>query len=610
MPDSPASFDPYSPPQESGSVAITTRASVSSALALHSYGEAAYSETGVFSASDMSYAPSPDLRYRAAVGFWEFGRRAYGRPEPYVSSVSAQDSGQFEISIATVTGALAGIIRSDAQKTIMVRIRFVLDEKGSADFELVLNDYPEFPLLPLSEISFSLAGSTAPQYRGYVEYAPRRGTQNESGTREYVFRGFGLRKKLDRIKIPTGDETYASGVDVGEIVDDLVQRFVAEETTIIYNSSKINSATGTVTINSVQFGKQAISKAFDWCAKMANASWGVDGEGHFFFSVKSTTILDTFHVGYSVAQFEPEENWDKIANSVIAKRQSSVSSGGSGWTIAATAQDATSQAKYGLREIEIQLPGAITNEDAELVANRVLEDRKDPVFSGKITDRVVQSAADVLRSGRYRVIMSAMDYDATLQDADDHSEWSLTASGDTVLATDSIQYVTGAASIKLTFTYGFGDYIQAVVSSRPGRIKKIRFWTRSTEANILMAFGVGSGSWDTHTIDVSYGAANQWFLREWDVESLGLASIDRVGFKVNHSETGATPITVNLDAIDVIYSGNEAFRMELREAHYEFSPGGRLMKSAEFGQVRDRLYDYIGALIEDGKEIKAVQEIR
>jgi hypothetical protein len=125
-----------------------------------------------------------------------------------------------------------------------------------------------------------------------------------------------------------------------------------------------------------------------------------------------------------------------------------------------------------------------------------------------------------------------------------------------------------------------------------------------------MTFGVGSGSWDANTIDVSYGAANQWFLREWDVESLGLASIDRVGFKVNHSETGATPITVNLDAIDVIYSGNEAFRMELREAHYEFSPGGRLMKSAEFGQVRDRLYDYIGALIEDGKEIKAVQEIR
>jgi hypothetical protein len=64
--------------------------------------------------------------------------------------------------------------------------------------------------------------------------------------------------------------------------------------------------------------------------------------------------------------------------------------------------------------------------------------------------------------------MSAMDYDSTLQDADDHSEWSLTASGDTVLATDSVQYVTGAASVKLTFTYGFGDYIQAVVSSRPG----------------------------------------------------------------------------------------------------------------------------------------------
>lgn len=542
-------------------------------------------------------------RYRAQFGFEYFGHRVYSKSffyTPFERSVVG--GGWFaSITVTNSAGAILGQIRTDIKNTIVRELKFTLDEKGCADFTLTLNSLPDFPLLPISLVTINIGNDDFNWYTGQLEYAPEEGTFRK----EYVYKGFGLRKLLDRVSAET---TYTAPQDVGLIVSDLVQNYVAVETPIGYNAAKIETNTGVLIASDNELSQAKLEKVFDTYAKMANARWGVDGDGEFYFETKSSTVLRNYFVGYEFAEFEPEQNTDDIKNSIFVQRQSGKGSGGSGWAVAYIANDTTSQAKYGVRELKYQMPGFFSDSDCALVGDKLLAELKDPKTYAKVKDIPVLSVDSYINRGVHRFINQPTRWRAEVQDCDDADDWTINhGTGDILTITDSTSVlVTGAGAIKASWTTNSGGSFEAAIDVSGG-IKRVQAWLRGSRTGQLLKIGVGDGSFTQNEKEISFDVANNWFLFDWDVSSLNLTSLNEVGFTILDS-TASTDVYIDRIMIELV--GSKHYSLEMTRTTYQFSPGKQTISTAEFGPPPKRMYDYVSSLLAQVEENKFTGEQR
>ena len=548
----------------------------------------------------------PDIIYsdgnmRAERGWGVFAGRAYSKSQEWEPpETSTPSSLTVEISLNSVSGALVGKIRTDVQKSIVQSLEFTLDENGCADFVLKLNKLPDFPLLPFSILSVALVNTSYNWYSGEISYTDDQGTKQDV----YEFRGVGIREYLKSLR---ADTTYSSGQDVGAVIDDLIQTWVVDYCPITYNSSKVDTSTGVILANDIELSKQPLEKVFQTLADMAGYDWGVDGDNDLYFQEKSEDVQKTYFIGYDVQKFEPKMNLSDLKNVITVQRQQGAAAGGAGWSVAGVYNDAASVKKYGRKELNYQIPGYFADDEADIIGNALLEDKKEPKQSAKMTGLRLQSAEQYLELGNYRFIMPFHNFNYIYNDVDSATEWNKVGTGDLAISKEQNSFVYGDGCLKLTFTTAKDDYIYYAEDCNIGKIEKIRFFVKSATVGALLECGIGYGAWNHYTIDVDINVAGSFINFEWDISELDITRINAIGFKVKDNQSAET--SVYIDKIEFIIAGHPYYTLRLKEAKYNIKPKEQVV-NAEFGSLPPKMENYISSLFSTATELKFTQEIR
>jgi len=549
-------------------------------------------------------AVAPTLR-RSQMGWGQYSRKVWTRSYPWERPPSRAPGKFAGITITSVSGALVGQIRTDVQKTLVNSITFTDDENGSADFTLVLNALPDFEILRFSMISINIGASDFDWYKGVITYPEEEGT--ERGT--FKFRGFGLRRYLERLK---ADVDYTPGIDITEIVEDLIETHIAPFSPIGFIPAKIDVNSGVVLSSTVQFGKFSIRKILDTLVRMAQTKdfyyiWGVDGDGDFYWTRKDVSLLErTFFIGYELNNFKPKTNFEEVVNSVIIKRQEGRGSGGVGWAVAGIFSDTSSIAKYGLNELYEQVPGFFDTADATLVGEAILDDRKEPKTSSSTDGWIAITPAEFLEQGNYRMIMPNKLFSETVDDLDSKDDFTIINSGDLVLTDDTTDFVFGSGSIRFNFQNALNQRAELDISIK-GIIKEIRFYIRTSAAAKFLTVGVGTSVWDQATTDIELGISGSFIPFVWDVSSFGFTELGKFAIRIDENRASAT--TVFIDKLDILFSGHKTYRQRMKRSIYNYRPSRSSVKS-EFGELPDSLPEYVAGLQAASEELNFTGEVR
>jgi hypothetical protein len=560
---------------------------------------------GVLGSSSSSISTTPDGEvvgnYRSMLGWGFFGARVYSKGYFWTPlTASGVGGGGFaSITLTTSSGSVLGQIRTDIQNTILKEIRFTIDEKGCAEFSMKLNKLPDFKITPIARMVVNVGNTSFNWYTGDIELSPEQGTFRD----EYVYKGYGLRKQLTRVSV---EETYTAPQDIGLIVEDIVQNYVSLQTTIGYNAAKIQTTTGVLIASDIELNSGGVDKILDSLSEMSNARWGVDGEGEFYFELKDDTIIKNWYVGYDVLAFNPDLNTNNVKNSIFVQRQSGVGSGGVGWAVASIKNDATSQAKFRVKELNYQMPGYFSDADCDVVGDALLAELKDPKYYAKAKDIYVDDEGDYIARGVHRFVNTPTRFDTEVQDCEDYTDWAVATGGDLVLSNVNDILISGAYSMKAVWTAATGASFEAPIDVT-GAIKKVKFSIRANRSGQFMTVGVGDGSFLQNQRSISINVTEEWIPFEWDVSSLNLSTLDEVGFVIDNSDSATT---VWIDNIEIEMVGSKHYSMELTRASYVFSPNKQAIESAEFGPAPERMYDYVSNLMSQAEENKFAGEQR
>ena len=545
-------------------------------------------------------------RMRSQYGFNQRSRRVWTRsyewtPQP----VSAADVSDVTITISTTSGNVLGRIRTDIEKPILQSITFTLDESGCADFTLRLNTLPTFEILPFSIVDVKIANTTFNWFSGVVTSVDEGGTRGGvfRNNKPYEYRGFGRRRYIEQLR---ADTDFASLLDVGEVARQLFQTYVAPYAPINYTASQINSATGVVLAALIELGKFSLRQVFDTLAQMANAYWGVDGDGNTFFEERVTAPVRTFAVGYKVNDFDPKLSYENIKNAIIVQRQQGRGSGGAGWIVAGLYNDASSVKKYGRNELVYQIPGYFSDSDADIIGNALISRLAEPDFSAEVSGIVIESESEYLERGNYRFIMPLDVYRDTVSDIDNATAFTIVGAGDLAVTNDPVNFVYANGGVKLAFQNAVNQRAELSIYAA-GLIKEIRFYVRQSITGVVMQAGVGEFSWSENTVDIDVQAVDEFIPFVWDVSALNLRKLQRFAVKVKANQSQAVDFWV--DKLDVIYRGHKAYTLELKRATYTFGPQGSTVK-AEFGTLPRGLSEYVAGLLATTSELKFTGEVR
>lgn len=545
------------------------------------FGSGLFAQGSLFSVTYPSVVWASNSKYRATYGFGAFGSRVYGRPESY-TLIEPSETGaglNVDISIGTVSGALAGKIRSDVEYSIIEELEFTVDQSGSADFILTLNSPPLFPLLPFSTIQISLANSAFSWYKGVIDYPEYPGTPKAS----MEYRGFGLRKALERI---SNESTYAAPQDVGEIVDDITQTQIQNETAITYNGAKINTSTGTLIASDNDISKNKVLKVLDTYARMASCYVGVDGDGDLYFEQKpdADEYERVLVAGYHFDEIEIKPDIDSVFNSIVIQRKNEE---GAGWAIAGIFNDDTSIAKYGLREKYFQVPGSFGDATADILGAALLAAFKDLKYSATVKGIALVDSDSFLSRGNYLLVNPPGEYREIFNECDDSDEWTVSGSGDLAVSDETSTLVDGAGAIELSFTSA-ENQVATVDGNFYGTALRLRAWIRSTLSGNVIKVGWGQTSWTENQRDVTIGVANQYFDLDVDLEGLNITDIGQFGIQITTDQAGS----VFIDKIEILAKGNEHFVMELTEWTAKLNPRDGARIDAKFGPLPPSSYDF------------------
>lgn len=537
---------------------------------------------------------------RTQIGWGHFGARGYSRPQEYFPPVKEEGEGKIgNVSIASASGALVGKIRTDVQKSIVQEINFTLDEKGCADFSIKLNKLPDFPILPFSIISIKIGETDFDWYRGVVAYPDDRGTERDY----FEFRGYGLREYLSGLK---ADVDYVAGTDIGEIVADIAENYIQPYAPIRFNINKINTTTGVILANKIEFGNSFLNKVLDTLSQMASHIWGVDGNGEFYFEKPNQSDIEqTYFIGYDLQEFKPKVNLQEVKNTIIVQRQQGRGSGGAGWSVAGIFNNLSSIKKYGKRELNFQIPGFFEDDDADIVGSALLDEKSEPKESATASGFVIQSILDYQNRGTYRFVLPFKDYTVLYSDVDDETQWQKQGTGDLTISKENDLLVHGDGCVRLDFANALSD---SVLFEREliGNIQTIRFYIRSNRQGSFASVGVGLTNFDENITKIDFPVADIFYNFEWDVSQLDLKKISKFGIRIDEN---LPTTTIYIDKIEFLLKGHKYYKLRLKQSKYRFSPNNQTV-SSEFGILPPKMENYLAGLFSTAEELRFTGEVR
>jgi hypothetical protein len=530
---------------------------------------------------------------RGQAGWGTVGARSWGRTYEFTARTPPTNTSQVALlEFSSFSGGLLGQLRTDIRYPLIRSLKFTIDNFGCADFQMILNNLPDFPIISGSKFSIRLNDDPNVVYQGYLEYDAEEGTKKA----EYIYDGFGFRKQLkDWVVMPEDTSSvYPAGLRAGEIVADIMENIVAPNTNVGYNVNKIDLTAGALTTNEIDFGGFAISDVFDNLALISNCEWRVDGSGELSFEPIGDTIRKTWVIGYGMGEFDVKKNISTVRNSIIVERTEGRGSGGSGFTVAGIFQDQTSIAKYGLRTFTQKVPGFFGNTECAIIGNQVLENLKEPELSASMRRIQIRSSSDILPFGRHRFIMPVEVYPELLTEDEDSTDWSISGTGDLALSNDTDFVIQGFQSLKLDFASANGQEFTLPVSAK-GKVVSFDIWIWSSATGTIFTFGFGLTNFTENTTLVTLPGAGRWYRWRWDVESQLQQRIGEIGFRIEVPD-GTGSETIYIDSITANLRGQRHYQMKFNRCTYTFSDQTQTA-DAEFGELPPKDSDYVAGLI-------------
>lgn len=583
---------------------MPTRSIRSTGIGAFGFGSTAFSG----SVPRSIITPSPAAKetnklYTNAIGFETLGRRILAKSEFFTIQLSnAALSDVASIQISSASGVLLGLLRTDIEFPIIKSFSFQLDSNGCGDGELVLTSLPTFPILPFSVVSINIGDTSFDWYRGSVRVSPEPGTTDKP---EYIFVLEGLRKQLNSIR---SDRDFAAPQDIGEIVQDiLINDIVPYSKNITSNAAKLETTTGVLTASTLETSKAPLTKVLETLANMANCNWGVDGDGDFFFLPIDPDPLEIFAVGYQIYQFSPSIDLDNIRNSIIVKRQQGRGSGGAGWAVAVVKNDDISQAKYGLKELEYQVPGFFSDPDCDIIGDAILAEKKDPQFTATSDGHLIKSASDYIGIGTYRFIAPLAEYDVNTSADESISGWSKTGSGDTDISSETVIIMDGLGALKFTYTNGTNDVYQKTINIT-GNNSRIRFYYQSNRTGLVFTVGIGEVTWNEFTKTQYINVPNVYTFFDWDISSFDI-DVNKIGIRIDDTNTGIVNKALYIDRIIVMQNDFKHYDLRATKINYNFD-SSRTSANVQFGAIPKMMEHYIQSLFEQAQESKFNGEVR
>ncbi|TGK36163.1 hypothetical protein EHQ17_04405, partial [Leptospira gomenensis] len=230
---------------------------------------------------------------------------------------------------------------------------------------------------------------------------------------------------------------------MSDVVKQIVSEYCTKAKGISRSVSRIQNSTGILLGGRLDFEKMTIAQAFD---KIREAVPGwylwVDPNGLVVFGPDPPNLIDKIFAPEE-ANFEKDEDLDEIVNHVEINRAKDRDDENKSWGLAAWAEDPTSVTKWGLLEDEMDVPNYFDKEICQMIANKRLAEKKDPVerFSTKMI------RFKNWKFGKYSLVSPWGFYKNILTDLDDLSGWNIAPEISVSLSDEVL--VTGFKSMKL-----------------------------------------------------------------------------------------------------------------------------------------------------------------
>jgi len=302
----------------------------------------------------------------------------------------------FKLVFYDVSDNKIGEIGSDSFRGKIAEVQFELISFGCGAFSFTINDLPDFNITYRTRVDIHPYFDSIPWFTGFIQVIPKPGKK-----RPYAFSGFGYFDQLDWVTITASYQNQ----EVSLIIKDIIQNYVAPNTQIIYNESKIEAASYTIT--SIDFDHTKAKDAIQTLADIAQGyEFGVDNSREFYFREIDTDTKYHYWVGKQFQDIEIEEDPNSVRNKLYVK--AGQISGGS--NIIGSVQDGTSIATYGLREDVVTAPEILNSDDALQWANYILQDLKTPKVKAQIHNVFLDSTKEKIEpKGKCRITV----YDGT-----------------------------------------------------------------------------------------------------------------------------------------------------------------------------------------------------
>ena len=302
----------------------------------------------------------------------------------------------FKLVFYDVSDNKIGEIGSDSFRGKIAEVQFELISFGCGAFSFTINDLPDFNITYRTRVDIHPYFDSIPWFTGFIQVIPKPGKK-----RPYAFSGFGYFDQLDWVTITASYQNQ----EVSLIIKDIIQNYVAPNTQIIYNESKIEETSYTIT--SIDFDHTKAKDALQTLADIAQGyEFGVDNSREFYFRAIDIGTKYHYWVGKQFQDIEIEEDPNSVRNKLYVK--AGQISGGS--NIIGSVQDNTSISTYGLREDVITAPEILNSSDALQWANYILQDLKDPKVRAQIHNVFLDSTKEKIEpKGKCRITV----YDGT-----------------------------------------------------------------------------------------------------------------------------------------------------------------------------------------------------
>ncbi len=443
-----------------------------------------------------------------------------------------------------------------------------------------------------------------PYWSGVITQSPT--DVNEE--KVFSFKAEGLKKRIESTFV---NEVITTEISISDLVNKIVLDYLIPQVPQLkYDEEKIEPLTNGV--NNLKLERTKGSSALKKIAKIAgNYEWGIDEERHFYFREKSIDI-DPRHIymaGVNVPAITIEEgDYSKIINKMFVEKKAD---SGSGTSYVDEVNQLTSQALYGVYSKTLQVPEAVSHNEALVYGTNMVELNAFPSHKCKITglpffNTLKKFSDKKLNKGGFARVFSEEKYSyETVDNCEVVANWNSSDNSKLAISEELNIIKEGEKSIHITSTGDSVDeYVQLDLPSAQDwdSVKELTFWVKSNRAGAYLQFGFGEISFSENLYDVYVGSTGQWQKISINIEGVSQRDeILKLGFKcVNADED----FSLYVDKIEKYGYGRKSYELEIKKVECNFE-ASKATINLDLGSID---FPFVSQFVEAWQGIEALKQ--